>query len=519
MTTTRRASQARSREERFGGAGQASPMIGTGKAHASGGRCLFQAVFTFKLVLHPTAGRPPPGMRCVRCIAVVLGTVCLLTLRQQRSYSTSPIAVAPTTPGNDATDDELVLAAASQLLQDEGEDEGGDHHAADTDAGTKEAFNATAAQRDFGVRRQRGPLHFDKRRIAMSPTLWRRNRKKLTELTSITSVKRNDDAATADDAPPTDAEAAQRRARSDSNPPSSTLQWLSDHWSGSTLGAGGPAASSGAESVRATSVETLTAKARAARVRRRRRWRAHGSERLCIELQRRHGVIAGTSWGTLPLPQQRAWQALACDRRVGGGGVGGGGLARPRVRELEHSGGGGGSSSVGTDDGVSGDGAPMQAEDFATNQHGRPRARSVAGGVSEVGYGIRSVSADDRDAVSPAAECDEMARAHNVLVGVSWGSLPDELQGRWTQLGCDVVVRRDSRRSPRGIASAAATVVAGDGAPSRQHVLAGRAEAGLSCLDMQLRHSVVVGQSWGTLPAHLQQRWARLICDQDVKRR
>ena len=118
-----------------------------------------------------------------------------------------------------------------------------------------------------------------------------------------------------------------------------------------------------------------------------------------------------------------------------------------------------------------------------------------------------------------------MATAHRVIPAVTWGSLPEELRSRWNQLGCDTAVKNVARQQARGEPGGSEQPAPRKPMPTRtarrdwrsSAVGASQGAGGSSeCLSMQFEHGVKVGQSWGSLTLHGQQRWTRLGCDQLV---
>ena len=89
---------------------------------------------------------------------------------------------------------------------------------------------------------------------------------------------------------------------------------------------------------------------------------------------------------------------------------------------------------------------------------------------------------------SGAQHCARMQRDHDVIVGLSWGSLPRRLQAKWARLGCDGHARGETHNPP-GKAGSAGSGYAGElaqaleGRPaskriSRSSGRAGQGEAG-----------------------------------------
>ena len=317
------------------------------------------------------------------------------------------------------------------------------------------------------------------RRVRLNPMQWRQNRKKITELTDITSVKRSE-AAAADGASVDEAISdVEGGADNGESAPSqqSTMQWLSEQWSAGAAAPskGRPARKEGPANGGPDGGWRLTSDA--ARAERRKRWMEHGSERLCRQLQKAHGVRPTVTWGTLPQRQRRAWVTLKCDEVVASDG-----RAALTVR---------GNAALPT-----------------------PTAGRSTG--SDGGEG----------ALSSEEECAEMSEAHGVSAGSTWGSLPEALKLRWKQLGCDQMKQellRRPMRNRRAVARAAAAAV--DGLPRARlgtPYPAVRATASApytssnQCLDMQIAHGVKVGIDWGTLSVADRRRWTNLGCDRRV---
>ena len=133
------------------------------------------------------------------------------------------------------------------------------------------------------------PVIFKRHRADMEPTLWRRNRKKMTELTSITSEKQAPAAAPMEETvKPTGQETKGSR---------SALDFLQESWrktiEGGSFG-GGDASGGGAHQPRGQISAEEVVSARERRRKQRRRKRSHTE--LCSELKRRHGVSACGRW-------------------------------------------------------------------------------------------------------------------------------------------------------------------------------------------------------------------------------
>ena len=132
-------------------------------------------------------------------------------------------------------------------------------------------------------------IHFQRKRADMNPVSWRRNRKKMTELTSITTLKQG----TAAKDLPDEATTSQ-----------STRSWLAKRFS--SLGRDQPQVSGSGDRAGAVAGEdafnilglpkdmvgTVSASdVLTAKQRRRRRRRSRGNDSLCLDLQKQHGVV------------------------------------------------------------------------------------------------------------------------------------------------------------------------------------------------------------------------------------
>ena len=128
-------------------------------------------------------------------------------------------------------------------------------------------------------------IRFQRKRADMNPISWRRNRKKMTELTSITTLKQPG--------------ASQDQPHVSTS--QSTLGWLAERFSSlageqptmsSSMGADAGEArlnSLGLPKYRTGTIsaaDVVTAKQR-----RRQRRRARGNDSLCLELQKQHDVV------------------------------------------------------------------------------------------------------------------------------------------------------------------------------------------------------------------------------------
>ena len=189
-----------------------------------------------------------------------------------------------------------------------------------------------------------------------------------------------------------------------------------------------------------------------------------------LRSQRLHGVQPGVGWGTLPGGQRDAWNTMQCDT-------------------LLHA------------------SASAQA---AVDARAVSEGLAQAGGVEPTG----AVVPASNDALT--AECGRVGRRHHVVVGSSWGSLPTALRQWWTSAGCDRLSLSAGGLASTVRATPSAWLLASEkpahAAPSTEESDSPSGE----CQSMQLAHTVRIGSSWGTLPAHLQQRWTQLNCDRLV---
>ena len=348
----------------------------------------------------------------------------------------------------------------------------------------------------------RNTVHFRRQRFEADPTVWRNKRKKMTELTSITTLKhkqqqqQQQQQTGADDA---ESEVA-------SQPPSpaaarSTFSWLSARWYGtpSSKDAGGDERSDRSSHGDGTPTSVTASDVVAARARRRQRRRSRGIDELCLKLHQSLGVTPRASWDRLPPKTRKSWVTLDCDARVevllaaAGGRTGASSLATPSAsREFSA-------------------GAVPRAAPHGGQQRGRARAEQRQQQLRD--RRAEATSTDAERGADDNSACTAMAREHHVVVGASWGTLPESERTRWTTLQCD----RQLRALPQHHA---------DSSPVPEHVVASairahrpRARGGArhpSCLDMQVEHGVRVGSSWGTLPPSGRQRWTRLACDQQL---
>ena len=362
--------------------------------------------------------------------------------------------------------------------------------------GSKIGFNATAYRPFAFQRKQR------KRTVQLEPMLWRRNRKKMTELTTITSEKQAAD-ADSDGTP---------RASSEVSPAAeepifhSTLNWLAEKWS-PAHGSKFVDASPGPESGPATKTvrsEVTAADIVAARRRRRQRRRAHD---LCLELQRRHNVVPRVSWGTLPDSQHESWQVLKCNEQIEKAAVA---LSTQEDTVVAE-----GSDSL----------VPTSAVDRDRRRQERdPPTVATASVGAGVGPGAESDGGDPQ--LAPRAdvpgECAQMAKRYSVIVGASWGTLPEARRMVWTQLKCDrsLASAPGLQTAPTRTLVAAARAAGqrltrgGDAALGRERRWQpARANTSQECRLLMGTHNVRPGSDWGSLPLQGQQRWTRLGCD------
>ena len=309
------------------------------------------------------------------------------------------------------------------------------------------AADGASAESKMGRRRfQNGAFHF------------RRNRKKVTELTSITS-DRADPVGTAPARVVSSSGALIARApkyrqsaavKMKAEPPrpaagGSMAQWLTDSWAPSGGAAAAPAAAdaelAGISAAASAAAAEMPSGGDAAGVDDARTVR-------CVQMMTQHGVKPRESWGTLAAEQQQVWASLGCDERTGG------------------------------------------------------RAGSA---LDRLDRGFRT-------------DCAALQQKYGVVVDASWGRLPEQHRASWTARGCDRLLR--DRPSKNAIGTAAAAAVAARQARKREHLKGGGAAAEFSdaaeCRAMQLAHGVRPGASWGTLPAALQRRWGRFGCDKLV---
>lgn len=329
---------------------------------------------------------------------------------------------------------------------------------------------------------------------AVATGQWRRNRKKITPLTRITSVKPSREAVQQ----PTD----EQPQELESSTPGTTafqsqgaLEWLADQWNGNRPGPSARRRVRRTGAGAATLSDLSPSERVAARAERRKRWMAHGSRTLCFQLQKMHKVVPGVTWGSLPQAQRSAWDALQCDTHVAArNGLGGNAPAATAMPP-----------ATGSVD-------PIPKHEAAESQLRAFAHKTLVGS----GGGRASSVSDDESDLTPSAECAEMAAAHRVVARVTWGSLPEELRTRWLRLGCDDKVGNVVRQQMREAAREQQPQMA-QPRPLSRRSRAATSYFAKECIDMQLTHGVLVGQSWGSLPLHGQRRWTRLGCDGHVK--
>ena len=356
-----------------------------------------------------------------------------------------------------------------------------------------------------------GPIKLRREHLAMEPMAWRRNRKKVTELTSITSEKGEQSAGAGAD------EKQQQEsgdAPDDELPVAGgTLNWLTQKWTAMRKAKAAARAAGFA-----TSPQDELAAADVLQARRQRRSRRRVQD-LCLELQRRHGVIPFTTWGSLPAGQIQSWQTLKCDEQVGRAAAAGRrGLPSDEGPAAETP--------------MSGSERDRRRQQWQPPILGIPAVDGDGGGV-----GVVPVSTRSRE------ECERMARRHSVIVGTTWGTLPDARRYIWTQLQCDVALADSARYQPTGSASMEAAVMAAQGprrgrytqpaeelragawsAQRRGNQRDGRFEADADdvgdahrvCRRLKRTYHVRPRSDWGTLPPEGQRKWTRLDCDRNV---
>lgn len=150
----------------------------------------------------------------------------------------------------------------------------------------------------------------------------------------------------------------------------------------------------------------------------------------CWDMYHAHHVVIGHSWGSLSLDKQWQWNAANCDsqvqKRLGVMGFDQGDLAKDVVAGLEKK--------------------PFQ------NVQVRPTSGEVD-------------------------SCEALMRKYLVQPGLSWGTLPPQLQLKWSQDQCDVEIGLNDQKV------------------SIDH---------MDCTAMRQRFQVHPGASWGALPHQLQ---------------
>lgn len=160
--------------------------------------------------------------------------------------------------------------------------------------------------------------HPVRHRAELTSLRWRENRKKITELTSITRLKSEERASSNADG---QEDAAAHQADGDASADSvqsgnSAREWLA----GQLHGRWGPRTSHSRLESSANAVvvneQAAPETTESGRAERRRRWMAHGTKTLCAKLQQVHGIIPGITYGSLPRNQRRAWEVLRCDVHI-----------------------------------------------------------------------------------------------------------------------------------------------------------------------------------------------------------
>jgi len=320
--------------------------------------------------------------------------------------------------------------------------------------------------------------HVTRRQVVLEPLAWRRNRKKITELTEITSLKSESTAATpASTAEPMDTavpESGMDRVGPSKADKSLTTRWLAEHWGGIPTTAAAPAAAAAAAGRQWPTLQPRQATARdgdpgleqaaqpgaatwdgtgGGRARRAARRLEKGT--LCEALARQYGVVPHATWGTLPDDQHGTWASLRCDERLQGDAA---------------------------------DSVASNRKDTGAS-HGEARQ-----------------------------ECSWLRLEHAVQVGQSWGTLSTEQRARWTQLRCDEHVRASASSSSFASQSSGSDAspqqdLPAEGGPQRRGRIGAVQDAPPTCVEMQVAHRVRVGLDWGSLPPSLQRRWTILGCD------
>jgi hypothetical protein len=413
--------------------------------------------------------------RTVTCALLCLW--CVSYLHGRDAEQIQPAAVSSSSAGAAAAPPSAPVASEAAAAEKEEEEEEWEAEA------LLDALNSTQLRERLRQHRERGSLN---------PTLWRLNRKKVTELTAITSVKEGKAGGAGAGGAADASDEASTQSDGLVSAPRTAMQWLADRWSGARTE---PSVAQRHVAAAAKYGGTDGGASRSsdeARAERKRRWLAHSTPHLCRRLRAAHGVVPGQTWGSLPAGQRRVWQTLQCDAVVARDAAGG------------------------------------QHERTAAARAPDAPAATAAASVAPAGGGGGGGGGDGEEALSPEDECGEMASAHGVVSGSSWGTLPEALQIRWAQLACDRRPAQPTRaRQARGIPPPTAdswTTERNGGYPTvprraRAHTQSGRsARSGSPCLDMQLRHGVRVGKDWGTLPLESQRKWTRLGCDSVVNR-
>lgn len=397
----------------------------------------------------------------------------------------SPVGAAgsasPAAAESSASSSEAVISVTDGT--EDADDEEEEEEAADEAEAALGLLNSTQLRERMRRRRARSRLQ---------PNLWRQNRRKITELTAITSIKdRQREGTTARPAAADDDAAVGAEATATSTTtPKSTLDWLAEKWSGGDPldrrrdGGGDEAARGSAPAAFATPpVPRGDLNSPAARATRRRRWRAHGSEKLCRRLAAAHGVVPAVTWGSLPHNQRRVWQTLKCDDVVRGG------TERSGAAAMAAAGAARAASAMPT----TGGGGTWRAAEVGA------AARASALGLSSSAAAVPG--GGDDGGMPPEEECAEMAQAHGVVPGSSWGNLPEALKLRWSQLACDRMSAQLLRSRPLQRARQEEPPPQDDRA---------------ACKQMQRAHGVRVGVDWGTLPMAGRGEWTRKNCDAKV---
>ena len=145
------------------------------------------------------------------------------------------------------------------------------------------------------------------------------------------------------------------------------------------------------------------------------------------------------------------------------------------------------------------------------------------------------------DPDSQPVRCATMRDKHGVVPHVTWGSLPADEQDTWTSLKCDTLsagidvgepagdpvaapVPKVEQAVNRGISSAVTSPRAGAARRRGMHRKRRRAQTddaaddaadsdAARCKALRIKHGVLVGTSWGSLPLSGQRLWQSLDCD------